>query len=120
MPKKILIAEDDSFLIKMYKLNLGAVEDFAVTVAMNGEEAITQLDAEQPDLLILDILMPKKDGFGVLEHCKEKGYTMPILILTNLSQDVDKEKCMELGAKDYYVKSDMDVDDLVDMVKNCV
>jgi len=118
---KILIAEDDTFLIKMYKINIGqAIPDAELEVAENGSIAIEKLDANQPDLLLLDLLMPSVDGFAVLEHIKEKGYDFPVVILTNLSQDIDKKKCTELGAEDYYVKSDMDLDELLVRIKKYI
>lgn len=117
MSKRILIAEDDAFLNKMYKLNLEREEECDVRFAENGEEAIIAMDEEQPELLLLDLLMPKVDGFAVLEHIREKGYDFPVIILSNLSQEIDQQKCMELGAKDYFVKSDMDLDELLDKVK---
>ena len=113
MAKTILIAEDDSFLVKMLKLNLEEIEDVNVAIAANGEIAIEKIDESLPDLLLLDLLMPKIDGFSVLEHIKEKGLDVPIVILSNLSQEIDQKKCNELGCKDYFVKSDMDVDELV-------
>ena len=117
--KKVLITEDDQFLIKMYKLNLEQ-EGIEIDIAKNGEEAIAAMDKEQPSLLLLDLLMPKVDGFSVLEHYKEKAYDFPVIILSNLSQDVDREKCKELGAKDYFVKSDTDIEELVNMVKKYI
>lgn len=117
MSKKILVAEDDQFLIKMYKINLEQ-EGLEITIAKNGEEAIAEMDKDQPALLILDLLMPKVDGFAVLEHVKEKGYTFPVIILSNLSQEVDQKKCEELGAVGYFVKSDTDIEDLVKKVKS--
>ena len=119
MPKKILIAEDDSFLTKMYKLNLDE-DDWEVEIVANGEQATLSMDKEKPDILLLDLLMPKVDGFAVLEHVKRKGYTFPVIILTNLSQEVDQKKCKDLGAVGYFTKSDMDIDQLVSMVKKYV
>ena len=81
-------------------------------MAADGEEAVLSLDEMQPDLLLLDLLMPKKDGLFVLQHIKEKQYKFPIVILSNLSGDMTPEKCFALGAKDYMVKSDMDEEDL--------
>lgn len=116
MPKKILIAEDDSFLVKMYKLELGE-EGFEVEVAKDGEKAIESMDKQQPDILLLDLLMPKVDGFKVLEHINEKKYKFPVVVFSNLSQDVDKKKCEELGAEEYFVKSDMDIQELSKKIK---
>lgn len=118
MPKKILIAEDDHFLVKMYKLQLeDGIADITVEIALNGQEAIDSLKKELPDLLLLDLLMPEVDGFHVLEYIKKEKLQLPVVILSNLSQDVDKEKCIALGAKDYFVKSDMDLDELSDKIK---
>lgn len=111
MPKNILLAEDDSFLAETIQLAL-TEHGMNVRVAENGEEAIAAMDASQPELLLLDLLMPKKDGYAVLNHAKGKGYAFPIIILSNLSDELDKEKCLSLGAKDFFVKSDMDEDEL--------
>ena len=111
-----MIAEDDKFLNKMYKLNL-ADTNHDLTFCANGAEAIDAMDKDQPDILLLDLLMPKVDGFAVLEHVKEKGYKFPVVILTNLSQEVDQKKCKELGAKDFIVKSDLELDQLLSTIK---
>jgi len=116
MSKTILVAEDDTFLIETIKLSL---EEHGMTVvaAKNGEEAIKAMDKKQPDLLLLDLLMPKVDGYGVLKHIREKSYRFPTIILSNLSVELDKEKCAKFGAKDYFVKSDMDEDELWPKIK---
>lgn len=119
MSKKILIAEDDDFLVNMYKMNLKKV-GAEITVALNGEEAIAEMDKQQPDLAILDLLMPKVDGFGVVDHIKKKGYKFPYIILSNLDEEISGNKCSEMGATECYVKSDMDLDDLVDKVKKYI
>lgn len=111
MTKTVLLAEDDPFLAETIQLALEE-QGMAVTVVENGEEAITSLDASLPHLLLLDLLMPKKDGYAVFHHIKGKGYVLPIIILSNLSDEIDREKCVALGAKDYFVKSDMDEDEL--------
>ena len=107
----ILLAEDEAFLKETIQLEL---ESHGATVhsVMNGEEAIADINKEQPSLLLLDLLMPKKDGYSVLLYIREKGYTFPIIILSNLSNEMDREKCLMLGAKDYFIKSDMDEDEL--------
>lgn len=111
MAANILLAEDDSFLAETIQLAL-TEHGMNVRVAENGEEAVTAMDESKPDLLLLDLLMPKKDGYGVLYHVKEKGYAFPVIIMSNLSDELDKEKCLSLGAKDFFVKSDMDEDEL--------
>ncbi len=111
MSKTILVAEDDAFLGETISIGLRE-HGMSVTLATNGEEAIAAVDKKQPDLMLLDLIMPKKDGFAVLQHIKDKKYAFPVIILSNLSGDMDPEKCFALGAKDYYVKSDMDEDEL--------
>lgn len=116
MPKKILIAEDDNFLQKMVTVSLQE-EGFDVITANDGEQALQQLEKEKPDLMLLDILMPKLDGFAVLEKLKEQGNNVPIIVMSNLGQEEDVEKCKNLGAKDYCIKSDMEPGDLAKQVK---
>jgi DNA-binding response OmpR family regulator len=111
MAKVILVAEDDSFLGETICV---ALKEHGVEahLAADGEEAIAYLDAKKPDLLLLDLIMPKKDGFAVLEHIKNKNYALPVIILSNLSTDLSPEKCRSLHAKDYILKSDIDEDEL--------
>lgn len=100
----------------MYGINLQA-PNRELEIAENGELAIRAIEKRQPDLLLLDLLMPIMDGFGVLKFIQEKGYKFPVIVLSNLAQDVDMKKCMELGAKDFFVKGDMDLWKLADIVK---
>lgn len=116
MNKRILVAEDDAFLAETIQLELQE-HGIAAEMARNGEQAIEQIEKAQPDLLLLDLLMPKMDGYAVLSHIKDKGYIFPVVILSNLSDDLDKEKCLSLGAKDYFIKSDMDEDELWPMIE---
>ena len=82
---KILIAEDDEFLLKVYRMTLEQ-EKFDVVIAKDGEESLKQAAKETPDLILLDILMPKKDGFDVLKELKENEdlKDIPVIILSNL------------------------------------
>ncbi len=116
MTKQILIAEDDMFLRDMMA---AALKEHGVDVrlAADGVEAVEEIDKKQPDLLLLDLLMPRKDGFFVLNHIKEKSYTFPVVIISNLSGDLTPQKCFLIGAKDYLVKSDMDEDELWPRIK---
>lgn len=103
---KILIAEDDSFLAQMYSEKL-ETEGFKVVLATNGVEAIDRMKLEKPDLLLLDLLMPKKDGFEVLkEKIADKDIkNIPVIVLTNLSQNEDIKRCYDLGARDFMIKA---------------
>ncbi len=111
MAKVILVAEDDVFLGETICLGL---EEHGVKtlLAKDGEEAIAFMDKQKPDVLLLDLIMPKKDGFAVLQHMQQKKYSFPVIILSNLSTDISPEKCFALSAKDYIVKSDIDEDQL--------
>ncbi|MDD5025912.1 MAG: response regulator [Candidatus Peribacteraceae bacterium] len=111
MNKNILIAEDEEFIANLYKLNLER-HGVDVDIVADGAAAIEAVDVRQPDVLLLDLLMPNKDGYQVLEHIRQKGYTFPVIILTNLSQDIDRRKCEDLGVKGYLVKSDLTVEEL--------
>lgn len=114
MPKTVLIAEDDKFLQKMLTMQLGSTKHTVeIEHAYNGDEAIKRIEKGGIDLVMLDILMPKIDGFAVLEHLKKTKKAPPVIVMSNLGQKEDIQKCMDLGAKDYIVKSDIDTDDLV-------
>lgn len=114
--KKILIAEDEKPLSRALSLKL-TNEGYEVEAAYDGAEAVEKLKKGGFDLLLLDLIMPKKDGFGVLEERKKAKIKTPVLVLTNLSQDQDKEKVLKLGATDFFIKSDSPISSIVDHVK---
>lgn len=116
MAKHVMIAEDSEHLVKVYKMRLEK-EGYEVTTCHNGLEAVGAMDKKQPDIMLLDLMMPELDGMGVLEHIKQKGYTFPVIMLTNIRGEMDKEKCLALGAKDYLVKLDLDEDQLLEKLK---
>lgn len=105
---KILIADDDVTLMDMYKLRLEA-EDYEVVTAADGEEAIAEIRKEKPDLVLLDIMMPKINGLDVLAELKKDPQfkSMPVIMLTALIQDVTKVKSLMTGADDYLMKSEV-------------
>ena len=104
--KKILIAEDDKFLRSTLRVKLQKV-GFEVRAAANGEEAIKTLAEFTPDLILLDLVMPKKDGFTVLKELRasEAWQSVPILVASNLGQKEDIDRAMSLGATDYIAKT---------------
>ena len=104
--KKILIIEDDTFLVKMYLERLQD-EGYQVAVASNGEEGLQKARNERPDLVLLDMILPKMNGFDFLKEFKAEASLkdIPVLILSNLSQDQDIKLGRELGAVDYLVKT---------------
>lgn len=103
---KLLIVEDEPFLLDMYKMKFKQ-GGFEVISATDGEEAIKISRREKPDIILLDIMMPKIDGFEVLENLKKNSLTksIPVLIFSNFSQKEQKEKGIALGAADYFVKT---------------
>lgn len=115
--KKILVAEDDKFLASAYKVKLTKT-GFEVRMATDGAEAIEILKQFQPDVILLDLIMPVMDGFTTLENIKSNPVwaKIPVLVASNLGQKEDLEKAKKLGAAGYVVKSDMSIDDLVKRV----
>lgn len=115
---KILVAEDDKFLADAVKLKL-LKEKFEVKIASDGEEAIEMLSSFHPDAVLLDLMMPKKDGYTVLTEIRANPHFMriPVIIASNLGQKEEIDKGMKLGATDFYVKSDVSLSELVAKIK---
>ncbi len=103
---KILIIEDDRFIAKMYQTKLG-LDGYDVEVAENGKIGVEKIKSFQPDLVLLDIIMPEMDGFGVLESIRDDASinSTPVIIMSNLAQEDHLKRARALGAKDYIVKS---------------
>ena len=114
--KKILVTEDDKPLAKALELKLGH-SGFDVTVAYDGDAAIELLKKEKFDLAILDLMLPKKNGFQVLEELQSQGIKIPVIVLSNLSQQEDLKRVKDLGATNYFVKSNTPINDVVEQVK---
>jgi DNA-binding response OmpR family regulator len=116
---KILIVEDDEVLLKVLTDELKDA-GFDVTVALDGETGLNKVQDERPDLVLLDLLLPKKSGFEVLEAMKEGSETrsVPVMILSMLGQDEDIKRGLKLGANDYIVKSQHAVGEVVEKVAN--
>jgi len=116
--KKVLLAEDDKFLATAMGDKLTR-EGFTVLLAANGVETINQAKAEHPDLILLDIIMPQKTGFEVLSELRLDPTTrdIPVIVLSNLGQEVDIKRARELGARDYLVKTDVEMKTVVARIK---
>ena len=116
--KKILIVEDDDSLAGIYEVRLSN-ECYSVYRVTNGEDALAAAIDFQPDLILLDIMMPKVSGFDVLDILKNTPETanIKIVMLTAMGQDSDKKRAMELGADDYLVKSQVLIVDVLDRIK---
>ncbi|MBI4250774.1 response regulator [Candidatus Uhrbacteria bacterium] len=117
--KKVVLVEDDSMLLKYLSAALSAEKDIQVLTASDGEAGEKLILQEVPDLVLLDIIMPKKNGFEVLEAVKKNSPTkdVPVIMLSNLGQQGDIDQAKKLGAENYYVKVDMEVSDIVEKVK---
>ncbi len=116
---KLLLVEDDDGLANVYQMRLEA-EGFTVKRVPNGEDALAAALEFRPDLILLDVMMPKVSGFDVLDILRNTPETanVKVIMLTALSQDSDKEKAESLGADDYLVKSQVVIADVVERVKH--
>jgi len=116
--KKILFVEDEPNLQKAISEVL-TQEGFKVLNASDGEEGLKFAAAEDPDLILLDLILPKKDGFEVLKELKadEKMKDIPVIVLTNLEGVGDVEKALSLGAKTYLVKANYELEDVLKLVR---
>ena len=117
MMKKILIVEDDQPTIEAMAFILNK-RSIRADTALNGEEAIERLKKEKYDLVLLDLLLPKKNGFEVIKAVKTNGFSKnaKILVFSNLGQKEDIEKAMALGADDYIIKADTGINKLVERI----
>ena len=114
-PKKILIVEDEKSLADMLALSL-KISGFDVKNAYNGDEAIEILKNEIFDLVMLDLVMPKKDGFTVLADMNATKIKTPVIVSSNLFQGEDVKRAKELGARDFFIKSNTAITDVVDYI----
>ncbi len=115
----ILVAEDDEVLLSLYEKKF-TLNGFSLRKAKDGQEVIRMIGEKTPDLLILDVRMPKVDGLQVLREFPKKNRTFPIIVLTNFHDDVCKEDALELGADDYRVKKDTNMKMLLETVNACI
>ena len=117
--KKILLVEDDTALSGVYKSRL-ELEGFEVAHVANGEDALSKAIEFKPDLIVLDAMMPKINGFDVLDILRNTPETtnVRVIMLTALSQPTDKERARALGADDYLVKSQVVISDVVDRIRH--
>lgn len=115
---RILIVEDEDFLIKALVDNF-EIEGFTVDAASNGEDAINKITKQKPDMVLLDLLLPKKGGFDVLKEMKTnpEWSLVPVIVLSNLGGDEQIKRALEMGADDYFVKSQHPIEEVVQKVK---
>lgn len=119
--KTILLVDDDLTLLEMYEDRLKA-EGYTIVQAKNGEEALSKVREVKPSLVILDIMMPKVNGFDVLKNLRadQEFKDIPIIMLTALIQDVDRAQGKKLGATDYIVKSETMPGEVIAKIKKAL
>jgi CheY-like chemotaxis protein len=114
----VLLIEDDPLLTKMYKAKF-TTEGFNVLVAQDGEEGLKMALENSPDMILLDIMMPKLSGLDLLGKLREdpKGKDIPVIVLTNLTQQKEAQKALDLGAKEFMVKANLTPSQVVEKIK---
>jgi DNA-binding response OmpR family regulator len=117
MAKKVLVIEDDEQISHVYVVNLKRVGLESV-VAIDGEEGLNKAISEKPDLILLDIMLQGKDGFWFLEERVKKPDVkkIPVIVLSNLGQEQDKKRALDLGALSYLVKADISIKEVMDLI----
>lgn len=117
--KKLLIVEDDRFLARSYEIAFGD-SDFELTTLFDGGSVLKVVKKLQPDIILLDILLPQKNGFEILKELKADPSTkkIPVVIASNLGQPEEVTKGKNLGAIAYIVKSETSIADVIKVVKN--
>lgn len=114
----VLVVEDEDFLVRALKDNLVS-EGHSVSVATDGEMAFDELKKKTPSLILLDLLLPKKNGFDVLRDIRSnpEWQHIPVVILSNLGEDSEIKRALELGANDYFVKSQHPIQEVMEKVR---
>lgn len=117
-PTRLLLVEDDRFLRKAAEVMLRR-NGFEVLTAQDGEAGLAVARAERPALILLDLIMPRMQGFQVIEHLKQDPATagIPVIVMSNLGQESDVQRAMEAGALAYVVKSNVALNELADRVR---
>ncbi len=119
MPKKILIIEDDKILAELLEKKLKNA-GFEVVLAFDGEEGLVSLRANKPDLILLDIVMPQKNGMELMEEMNKNPETnltkIPVIVISNSGQPVEIDRILELGAKDYLIKTEFNPQEVIEKV----
>lgn len=114
---KILIIEDEDTLASVLSSKF-KLEGFATLVSVNGEDGLNKIETWRPDLIFLDIVMPKMNGYEVLENLQKKNNKIPVIVISNSGQDVELEKIKKLGAIDYIIKTQINPGEVVKKTKN--
>lgn len=117
----IVIAEDDKAYGRVYANKLES-EGYEVTLVDRGDQVLAALKQRRPDLLLLDLIMPGLDGFGVLEQLRGTDglKDLRVIVASNLSQDIDKDKVAKYNVFDYYVKSDISITEMIERIRRAL
>jgi len=118
-PTKILVVEDNPTLMKA---EIFALEDagFVVDMAKDGKEALRKIKKNKYAVIMLDLIMPRKTGFNVLQELYMLKIAIPIIVFSNMLEEISKDEALKLGAREYIVKSDITLDQMVEKVKKYV
>ena len=116
---RIIVADDDRMFRKVAETTLRR-QGYDVTTASDGEEALQLIRSERPDMIVLDLIMPKLQGFDVLTILKQDALTsaIPVIVLSSLTQEQDKQEALDLGAVAYFNKTTFSMSELVKQVEN--
>ena len=119
--KKILVIEDEKILAEMYKDKLSK-EGFKIVEAMEAEEGLQLAEEERPDLIVLDILLPRENGITFLKKMRRipEISSIPVVVLSNFDDPYTKKQALNLGAKEYLIKSNHDPKDTVERIKKYI
>lgn len=119
--EKILLIEDEELIIRLLSKKLAAI-GYDVSLAMNGEEGLEKIKQVVPDLILLDIVMPRMGGFEVMAEMKkdEKIANIPVIIISNSGQPLELEKAKELGAVDWLVKTEFDPKEVAEKIQKYI
>lgn len=119
MPKKILLVEDEQIIIDLLQRKL-TEEGYDVSVAKDGEEGVKMMQGDKPDLVLLDIVMPKMGGLEVMEEMQKNPdlKRIPVIVVSNSGQPVELDRAKRLGAKDWLIKTEFDPQEVIDKVIN--
>lgn len=117
MAKKILLVEDEDLIIKLLQKKLLS-EGYDVAIASDGEEGMKAIKESKPDLILLDIIMPKKGGFEVLEELNRDAdlHDIPVIIISNSGQPMELDRAQRLGVRDWLIKTEFDPKEVLDKV----
>lgn len=118
--KRVLLVEDNDFIRKMYLMKLGKSDSIEVLEAQDGPTALEVYQASKPDLILLDIMMPKMSGLEVLEELHKRGSEVPVIILSNVMSAETREVANKYGVVDYIIKSDLTPSQVLEKIKKYI